>query len=239
MISLPLYSEYEKELRDDFLDLIDRCPIPREYRPYNSALFIRRQILSRYLFADEIYKQIINVPGSIMVFGVMWGQDMALFESLHGIYEPFNYLRKIIGFDVSNEDGANWVAGDYSTPPGYEDYLARVLEYHEQEAPIPHLRRFELVKGDVNDTLEMYLFEHPETIVALAYIDIDLYAPTKHILNLIIRRIPKGGIMVFDELNMREFPGETVAVSETLGLNNCRLRRSMFHPTASYVVVGE
>jgi len=214
----------------------------------NPALFIRRQVLARYLFADRIYQKILDVPGNILVFGVLWGQDMALFENLHGIYEPYNYLRKLIGFDtfagfpaVSPEDGQGpaMVPGGCSVTAGYEDYLAQVLVYHEQESPIPHLQRFRLVKGDVCETLEIYLRNEPQTIVALAYIDTDLYAPAKCILSQVLGRMPKGGIIVFDELNMSEFPGETIALDEEIGLSNCRLRRDGFHPTASYMVIGD
>lgn len=248
MIAFHSYSEREARLRREFLDLVDRCPIPREVRLDNLALFIRRQVMARYLFADRIYQKILDVPGDIFVFGVLWGQDLALFESLHGIYEPYNYTRRLVGFDtfagfpsVSEEDGQGHatVPGAYSTSMAYEDYLSQVLEYHEQEAPIPHLRRFGLVKGDVCETLGPYFDKHPETIVALAYIDIDLFAPTEHILNLVLGRMPKGGVVVFDELNLKEFPGETLALDRVLGVRTCRLRRDGFHPTASYMVIGE
>jgi len=248
VIAFHSYSEREARLRGEFLDLVDWCPIPREVRLDNLALFIRRQVLARYLFADRIYQKILDVPGSILVFGVLWGQDLALFESLHGIYEPYNYTRQLVGFDtfagfpaVSDEDGQGHavVPGAYSTSQAYEDYLTQVLEYHEQEAPIPHLRRFRLVKGDVCKTLEAYLSDEPQTVVALAYIDIDLFEPTRDILRLVVDHMPRGGVIVFDELNLKEFPGETLALDTVLGLSNCRLRRDGFHPTASYMVIGD
>ena len=245
MSALHFYSEHEQKMRSEFLDLVDRCPIPREVRLDNSALFIRRQVLARYLFADRLYQKILDVPGDILVFGVLWGQDLALFESLHGIYEPYNYTRRLIGFDtfsgfpsVSSEDG-NHQVGDLSVTPGYEDYLSKILDYHEQEAPISHVRRFELVKGDVLDTLDPYMAKHPEMVIALVYIDIDLCAPTRHIIRTMIKYMPEGSLIVFDDLNLREFPGETIAVKETLGLQNCKLRRDGLHPTASYMVIGD
>ena len=66
----------------------------------NLGLFINRQSLSRILFMHELYKKIIDVHGVIIEFGVRWGQNLALFENFRGIYEPFNYNRKIIGFDT-------------------------------------------------------------------------------------------------------------------------------------------
>ena len=38
------------------------------------------------------------MPGVIVEFGVWLGHDLALFESLRGVYEPYNYTRRIIGF---------------------------------------------------------------------------------------------------------------------------------------------
>ena len=237
------HSNDEAKRRGEFIDLADSCPIPHDARLDNSALFIRRQVLSRYLFADEIYRHIVDVAGSIMVFGVLWGQDMALFESLHGIHEPFNYTRRLIGFDTFagfpsvSDDDKDAKRGDFSTTQNYEDYLSRVLEYHEKEAPIPHLKRFDLVKGDVCETLEPYMAAHPELIVALAYIDLDLCTPTKHVLEMVVDCMPVGGVIVFDELNLPQFPGETIALKDVLGIHTCRIRRSLLHPTAAYMVI--
>ena len=92
--------------------------------------------------------------------------------------------------------------------------------------------------GDVVETLPEYLNRHPETIVALAYFDLDLYAPTRASLEMILPHVPRGGILVFDELNSREFPGETRAVREVLDLTGCTLRRFALAPTPTYVILG-
>ena len=46
----------------------------------------------------EIYRKILDVHGVIMEFGVRWGRNLALFESLRGIHEPFNHNRKIVQY---------------------------------------------------------------------------------------------------------------------------------------------
>ena len=40
------------------------------------------------------------MPGSIIQFGVRWGRELALFEMLRTIFEPFNHSRSIYGFDT-------------------------------------------------------------------------------------------------------------------------------------------
>ncbi len=162
------------------------------------------------------------------------------------MYEPFNYSRKIIGFDtfegfptVSPQDGADRVmtTGAYAVTPGYESYLDTVLAYHEKESPLSQIRKYEIIKGDAAVSLERYLHDHPETIVALAYFDFDIYEPTKHCLALIKDRITKGSVIGFDELNCATFPGETIALKEELGLSRYAIRRSPLNPLSSYLVV--
>ena len=67
----------------------------------------------------------------------------------------------------------------------------------------------------------------------------DLYKPTKNVLELILPRLTKGSLLVFDELNSETFPGETRAVIEVLGLNNLRLRRNPNQPICAWAVFGE
>ncbi len=114
-----------------------------------------------------------------------------------------------------------------------------MLEYHEQESPIAHIKKHQLVKGDASKTVPDYLDAHPETIVALAYFDFDIYEPTKACLERIIPHLTKGSVLAFDELNYATFPGETVALREVLGTNALRLRRSPFSGYQSFAVWGE
>ena len=79
--------------------------------------------------------------------------------------------------------------------------------------------------------------KHPETIIALAYFDFDLYTPTRDCLKAILPHLTKGSVLAFDELNMPEFPGETLAVKEVLGLSRYAIRRDPSNPLASWMVV--
>jgi len=237
-------TDEEKERREAFVNLFHQTPIPSGELLSNLGLYLNRQTLARILFMYELYQKIINVHGVIMEFGVRWGQNLALFESLRGIFEPYNYNRKIIGFDtflgfthVSEEDGAKVNQGDYKVVENYERYLEKILFYHEAESPISHKKKFELIKGDAIQTICTYMEEHTETIVSLAYFDFDLYAPTKACLEAIRNRLTKGSIIAFDELNTPELPGETIAVHEVLGINKMAIRRSPLNPLCSYVVV--
>jgi hypothetical protein len=239
-------SEYEAEIRREFLRDFKATPVPDQEILQNLPLFLSRQNLSQILFVDEMYQHILDVHGVIMEFGVRWGRNMALYSSLRGIYEPFNHNRKIIGFDtfegfpsVDKRDGDDEIisVGAYNVTENYDAYLAKILDYHEQESPISHIKKYEIVKGDASAGINNYLTKHPETIVALAYFDFDIYQPTRDCLLAIKDRLSKGSVIGFDELNDATYPGETLALKETLGIDKHKIRHSRFSPTQSYILI--
>lgn len=239
-------SRDEQTSRHNFFELFRKCPIPEDELLMNLSLFIKRQDLSMLLFMNELYQKILDVHGIVMEFGVRWGKNLALFENFRGLYEPFNHNRKIIGFDtfagfpsVNSKDGNDDIikAGSFNVTDEYDEYLDQVLSYHEQESPIAHLKKYELIKGDASEQILKYLDHHPETIVALAYFDFDIYEPTFACLKAIRSRITRGSVIGFDELNVSRYPGETIALSEVFGLNRYKIHHSIYSPTQSYIVI--
>ena len=241
-----LASEEERKERRALLEYFQDCPIPEDHLLSNLGLFISRQRLMRILFFDELYKKAMDLSGVVMEFGVRWGQDLALFHSFRGMYEPYNLTRRIIGFDTfegfpsihekdASPENQDAVKGGMAVTENYDQYLDKVLAYHETESPISHVRRYEIVKGDASVTLKEYLEQRPETVVALAYFDMDIYEPTKNCLELLKPHLIKGSVIGFDELNNRIFPGETLAFQEVLGAGNFRLHRSKYAAGESYI----
>jgi len=235
-------SREEMARRGDLFDLFKESPIPNPEILSNLALFINKTETARFLYLHEIYRQILGVHGVIMEFGVRWGQNLALFESFRGIHEPFNRNRKIIGFDtfqgfpyVSEQDGSA-LPGDYSVTPNYESYLEALLTTREREGALAHVKKFELVKGDASVTVQDYLRRHPETIISLAYFDLDIYSPTRAVLEEIRPYLTRGSVIALDELGVETFPGETVALREVFGLDKVRLTHSPYSSNRSYFV---
>ncbi|HEX4984484.1 MAG TPA: crotonobetainyl-CoA--carnitine CoA-transferase [Burkholderiales bacterium] len=234
----------EVENKNQLAGSLRKSPIPDKELLDNLGLYLTRQALSRINFMQMLYEMIVPVHGVIMEFGVRWGQNMALFSTLRGIHEPFNYNRRIVGFDtfsgfpsVSPKDGGKVRDGDYSVTDGWTGDLEEILDFHEQNSPIPHKKKYELVQGDATVTLPEYLGRYPETIVALVYFDFDLYEPTKKCLAAITPHLTRGSVLAFDELNCREFPGETLALREVLGLTKYAIRRDPSNPLMSYLVI--
>jgi hypothetical protein len=236
----------EKQLRGDFYNIFKACPIPPDQQLSNLGLFLNSKQLSRILFMNHLYQQIVDVQGVVFEFGTRWGQNISLFSALRGIYEPFNRHRKLVAFDtfsgfpeLHNNDGNSEMMkrGELAVTENYIEYLTKVLEYQEHDNPLGHIQKFELRSGDAIQEVDKYLEQNPETIIALAYFDFDLYEPTLKCLEAIKPRLVKGSVLGFDELNDPDSPGETLALMESFGLNNVRLKRFPYTSRVSYFVV--
>ncbi|MBU1862104.1 MAG: crotonobetainyl-CoA--carnitine CoA-transferase [Candidatus Omnitrophica bacterium] len=239
-------SQKEKQTLLQFVRHFKKCPIPDEQILSNLGLFLNSKNLSRVLFMDHLYRKIIDLQGSIVEFGVRWGQNLALFAALRGIYDTFNRHRKIIGFDtfegfpgISQKDGSSELMkkGNLCVSKNYVKYLEKILELQEKDNPLAHIKKFELCPGDAIVGIKKYLTKHPETIIALAYFDFDLYEPTKECLKLILPHVAKGSVIGFDELNDPDSPGETIALREVLKNYTVKIERYRYASRTSYIVL--
>jgi len=147
----------ESSIREQVIESFKQCPIPETEILSNLGLFLNSKNLSRILFMNHLYQQIIDVQGIIIEFGVRWGQNTSLFAALRGIYEPFNRHRKIVGFDtfkgfpaITKKDGKSKLmrVGADSVSENYVDYLNTLMELQEKDNPLSHIKKFELVAGD-------------------------------------------------------------------------------------------
>jgi hypothetical protein len=71
----------------------------------------------------------------------------------------------------------------------------------------------------------------------MLYLDVDLYEPTLAAIRAFRPRMPKGGIIAFDELNAKIFPGETAAMIEGFDGVIPKLERFPFDPYVSFTVL--
>jgi hypothetical protein len=167
------------------------------------------------------------------------------------ILEPYNYTRRIIGFDtfagfrgvhekdIRTGSSEHLHAGAFQAHAKIKEEIERLVALHDQNRPLGHIPKVELVEGDACKTIPKYIEENPHLMISLLYLDFDLYEPTKVALEELYPRVVKGGLVAFDELNCPEFPGETIALLERIDLAEMKLRRFPFDPYVSYFVRGE
>jgi len=212
----------------------------------NFPKYIPRQDITKFLAKYEIFKKILNVEGNIIECGVREGSGLMGFAQFSAIFEPANYTRKIIGFDTFSGFPSLSIKDKGSTSPhvhkggmainSFQD-LHECIKLYDSNRFIGQISKIELVKGDATKTIPKYLKQNPHTVVSLLYLDFDIYKPTKIALQNFVPRMPKGSIIVFDEINSKEYMGETQAVLDTIGIRNLRIQRFNFNTYMSYVVM--
>lgn len=205
--------------------------------------FASKRSIARFLAKTELFKRVLNVNGSVVECGVFNGAGLFTWAHMSNIYEPANHSRKIIGFDTfegfpgvdvrDNTGVLESKAGDLRGSP--LDQLQLSVDKSRAERHLGHIDNIFLVQGDFLATVADYLDRNRHLLVALLYLDFDLYEPTRRALELFLPRMPKGAIVAFDELNCDSFPGETLAFLEALDIREARLERSPIDPWISFV----
>jgi hypothetical protein len=237
----------DESINDDNLRDLFKQFFPVDTPQWNHHLqaYLKRHNVMRILYFNEIYQNILTIPGDILDFGVHYGASSALLLNLRGIYEPYNVSRNIHSFDtfegfvgVSNYDGES-EEGSYKVNEDFEQTFKTLMSLHESFSPISHLKRHSITKGDARKTVIDWKKQNPGTLVALLHLDMDLYEPTKAVLSILKDRFFSGTVIVLDELSAKFFPGEMKALSEEFNLNDLKIRRSQFQPYSAYVIVGD
>lgn len=212
----------------------------------NAGLYMRSSGLAKLLFLNELYEMILDVPGIIMEFGVWYGQNISVFENLRAIYEPFNQNRRVVGFDTftgyasltEREKASPVIAGEgYRLPDDYVDHLNAVISYHESNNVLGHIKKHQIVPGDVVETSARFFRDHPGDVVALAYFDLATYKPTKAALEAVLPHTVPGSILLMDEFNFREYDGATVAFKEVFAGRSYKIRKSRYMTDRSIVIL--
>jgi hypothetical protein len=209
----------------------------------NFPLYVPRQDLTRFLCKYEIFRRVLDVQGSIVECGVFFGGGVLGWAQLSAIFEPYNHQRRVVGFDtfagfrrLEHPDASS------ESPEAREGGLAidsyaeieRCARLLDMNRPVGHIPKVELIRGDASETIPQYVEENPQLVVSLLYLDFDVYAPTRVALETLLPRMPRGGVVAFDELNLKDWPGETVATIEAANLDRLRLERFPWGSTVCF-----
>lgn len=170
--------------------------------------------MSEYISHLELYKMILNRPGEVAEFGVFKGSSLIQFLSFREYYENFE-TREIIGFDVfgdfpSNVDlNSDKAFINEFTSEGGNGISKSDLDMYLKNK---NFKNYQLIKGDIIDSLPRFLEDNPEKRFAMVHIDVDVYEATKCILENIWEKVVKGGLVLFDDYGIVD--GGTKAIDE-------------------------
>lgn len=185
----------------------------------------RRQLLKRFLAHHELFLKTLHIPGDIAELGVFRGLGLFTWANFLETYCIGDRTKTVWGFEnwkgfteIAPEDGEDLPqthkhAGGFS-PARFQEELLAAIKIFDQDRFIPWKPRIKLVNGDIEFSTKEFVQTHPGVRFSLIHFDCDLYKPTKAALEAFWDRLSIGGIMLFDEYSIPEWPGETQAVDE-------------------------
>ncbi|MGA8270731.1 MAG: TylF/MycF/NovP-related O-methyltransferase [Candidatus Sulfotelmatobacter sp.] len=226
---------------------IARSPFPNLDKLRNFSLYAPRQDVTNFLVRYEIFKRVLEIQGSIIECGVLRGGGLMAWAQFSAILEPTNHQRRIVGFDtfsgfpkISKHDQSS--ESTHARQSGLAvdsyDHLQQCIQLFDMNRFIGHIPKVDLVRGDANKTIPQYLRLNPQLVISLLYLDFDIYEPTLAALKHFLPRMPKGAVVAFDELNSKDWHGESKAVLETLNLHEYRIERCSFGSAVSFAQIG-
>ena len=241
-----LRTEREREIGKEIAAVFENSQDSVETKLENFPKYIKRQKLTRLIALYELFKRIKDTKGSIIECGVYRGFGLMSWANLSAILEPNNLTRRIYGFDTfegfpgltekdKGRSSGKVESGDLAADSFAE--LNALIGLYDENRFLGHVKKVELIKGDVTKTIPAFVKANPHLVVSLLFLDLDLFAPTKAAIENFYPRMPKGSIIAFDELDNPLWPGETLALLEAIGINKLKIKRFDFDPYIGYAIL--
>ena len=204
---------------------------------YENGFYLTSPVnrMGKQLAQYELYKKIVNIPGEVLEFGVYKGASIIRFATYRELLEN-TYSRKIIGFDIFGEFPKTDNDDDNKFIQRFEEQGGNGISKEALEDFIKHknINNIELIKGNVFDTLDEFLEKNKQIKISLLHLDLDVYKPTKFILEKLYERMVPGGIIVFDDYGTVK--GATDAIDEFLKEKNKKIEKLSLCYIPSFVV---
>jgi hypothetical protein len=174
----------------------------KEFILQNFGSFGGDKTIFKFLTCFELLKKIKKVKGDIVEFGVWNGNNLIGIKKIH---DYLKLKKKIIGYDHFKGMPKNSRDFERNSFRGDLKFLKNLIKFY-------NFKNIELINDDILN-LKNHLSKFKK--LSFVYIDCDLYSTTEKILELLSKKLSKGGLIVFDEGNLNiKKSGETKALKE-------------------------
>lgn len=171
--------------------------------------------IAKLIAQYEIYKIAKNLPGSMVEFGVYKGCSLVRLATFRDMNEMVG-TRKMFAFDAFGDFPVEGISekSDREFIKNFYDEGGNGLSQNEVETILTFksINNVQIIKGDVRETFLVFLETHKHIRFNLVHLDMDVYEPTKFILDNIYDLIVPGGVIMIDDCNT--VTGATRAVDE-------------------------
>ena len=153
----------------------------------------------------ELYKLILNLPGDIVETGVFKASTLIRLATFRHFFETPE-ARTIYAFDAfGNFPKENFSCKediDYSS--SYDAMFGQGLSCIEIENLLKSKglsKNIHYISGNIVNTMPAFFKEKPHTRLAFVHVDVEVYEPTKTIIEQCWERLVPGGVLVLDDFN--------------------------------------
>jgi hypothetical protein len=200
----------------------------------SNSFFLMNDIerMRKFLVKNFLFSKTNELPGDIVELGVFKGTGFLQLVKLLEIYFPASN-KKVIGFDLFNS--TNFDNNSTKQLQNYYEFCdvsnngisKNKVKSYADKLPLANYnpsktlfkkKKYELIEGDVCETIPVYIKENPGLRISLLYCDMDIEKPTFEALNYLYDRVVRGGIIVFDEYACNKW-SESNAVDAFLKLH--------------------
>jgi len=166
----------------------------------------------------ELFRKSLNVSGNIVECGVFKGVSFSRLALFRDVFSQ--QQKKLIGFDTFKAyyDGSSWFPDDALRVKNLTDNAGtRCITKEQMTASFMSrsIFNFELIEGDVLNTIPKYVRENARMRISFLHLDLDFYEPSLTALKYLFPMMSVGGIVMFDDYGV--YDGETLAINEYLG----------------------
>ena len=193
-------------------------------------------ILNIKLVKNRKYSKLNLVFWLLIQVGLFKGNSFFRLAHFRDLLES-KYSRKIIGFDAFGEFPKTKFKDDKAYLKDFINAAGKNsidIEQMHKVLGYKNIKNYELIKGDINQTVPEYCINNPHLKISLLHIDTDVYEPAVTILNNFYNKVVKWGVIMFDDYGT--FPGETLAVDEFFKDKDCIIQKLPISHIPSFII---
>jgi hypothetical protein len=197
---------------------------------YENGFYLTSDIsrIGKIIAHYELYKLIKKLDGDLLEFGVFKGVSLIKWATFRELFERSD-TRKIIGFDIFDKFPKTNFEKDKKLRKDFMEAAGETSISKEELYNVLKLKKFnniELIKGDILNTVPDYNKKNKNIKISLMHIDVDIYEPSKVILQELYDKVVEGGVIVLDDYG--KFPGETKAVDDFFKFKSIKIQSFPF-----------